>query len=263
MYCGRLAPSPTGFLHLGHAATFRVAQKRARAAGGRLILRIEDLDRERCQAKFQTSLVDDLKWAGLEWEEGPFRQSERFPLYLEAWRALSAQGRIYPCACSRKDVERALSAPHADDDGEPLYPGTCRPVVLQPRAERAPGSINWRFAVTSGEAVEFTDGHAGLQRYVAGHDFGDFLVWRRDGVPTYQLAVVVDDADMGITEVVRGADLLASTAQQILLYRALGHASPSFFHCPLVTDADGRRLAKRAGAHSLRSMREAGQRVPI
>jgi glutamyl-queuosine tRNA(Asp) synthetase len=261
MYRGRLAPSPTGFLHLGHAMTFRVAQQRATAAAGELILRIEDLDRERCKAEFEESLLLDLKWAGLAWDAGPFRQSERLPSYLAAWKSLAAQGRVFPCACSRKDVERALSAPHDGEVTEPIYPGTCRPEKLRPRPESAPGSTNWRFAVTPGEIVEFVDGHAGAQRFEAGGDFGDFLVWRKDGFPTYQLAVVVDDAAMGITEVVRGADLLASTAQQILLYRALGHHPPDFFHCPLVTEADGRRLAKRAGAHSLRAMREAGGRI--
>ena len=261
MYIGRLAPSPTGFLHLGHATTFRMAQQRARAAHGSLILRIEDLDRERCKAEFDASLVDDLKWAGLDWDSGPFRQSERLPLYLAAWRTLAARGRIYPCACSRKDVERALSAPHPEDESEPIYPGTCRPAELRPPPESAPGAINWRLAITPGEAVEFTDAQAGPQRFVAGRDFGDFLIWRKDDVPTYQLAVVVDDAAMGVTEVVRGADLLASTAQQILIYRALGLVPPAFFHCPIVMDAEGRRLAKRAGAHSLRAMREAGQRI--
>jgi glutamyl-queuosine tRNA(Asp) synthetase len=259
MYCGRLAPSPTGFLHLGHSTTFRVAQTRARAAGGRLLLRIEDLDRERCRTEFAASLQDDLKWAGLAWDGEPVYQSDRLPMYLDAWRTLAALGRIYPCTCSRKDVERALSAPHPDDESEPLYPGTCRPAEMGARSEVAPGPVNWRFAVTPDEVVEFTDGHAGPQRFMAGRDFGDFVVWRKDGAPSYQLAVVVDDAAMAITEVVRGADLLASTAQQILLYRALGNSPPLFFHCPLVTDADGRRLAKRAGAHSLKSMREAGQ----
>jgi glutamyl-queuosine tRNA(Asp) synthetase len=261
MYVGRLAPSPTGYLHLGHAATFRVAHRRAREAGGRLVLRIEDLDRERCKAEYEASLLADLRWAGLDWDGEPVRQSARLPLYLGAWRRLAEQGAVYPCRCSRSDVERALSAPHAEDDLEPLYPGTCRPGEAQPRAEQSPGTVNWRFRTIPGEAVEFSDAAQGPQRFVASRDFGDFLVWRKDGVPTYQLAVVVDDAAMGITEVVRGADLLKSTAQQILLYRALGHASPQFFHCPLVTDAHGRRLAKRAGDHSLKVMRESGREV--
>ena len=260
MYSGRLAPSPTGYLHAGHAATFRVAQKRAREAGGRLLLRIEDLDRERCKPEFDASLIDDLLWAELKWDGNPMRQSERLPLYLSAWRMLARKGTIYPCKCSRKDVERALSAPHAGDEVEPLYPGTCRPQEGSARGEEVPGATNWRMRVTPGEAIEFIDGAQGPQSFVAGRDFGDFLVWRRDGFPTYQLAVVVDDAAMGITEVVRGADLLPSTALQILLYRALGLEPPSFYHRPLVTDAAGRRLAKRAGDHSLRAMRLAGRK---
>jgi glutamyl/glutaminyl-tRNA synthetase len=261
MYRGRLAPSPTGYLHLGHAATFRVAHRRARAAGGELVLRIEDLDRERCRAEYEAALIGDLQWAGLDWDAGPFRQSERMPLYLDAWQVLAASGVIYPCRCTRKDVARALSAPHAEDEAEPIYPGTCRPGDSLPRTEHSPGPVNWRFAVAPGEPVRFVDGAAGLQVFVAGRDFGDFLVWRKDNTPTYQLAVVVDDSEMGITEVVRGADLLNSTAQQMLLYRALGRPIPEFFHCPIVTGADGKRLAKRAGGHSLKAMREAGKRV--
>ncbi|MBS0657186.1 MAG: tRNA glutamyl-Q(34) synthetase GluQRS [Verrucomicrobia bacterium] len=256
-YRGRLAPSPTGLLHLGHAATFRAAQERARSAAGRIVLRIEDLDRERCRPEFVDSLLDDLRWAGLTWDEGPFWQSERGDVYLAAWRVLAAAGLVYPCRCTRKDLARALSAPHAEDEqAEPIYPGTCRPPEAQPRPETEPGSSNWRFRVPGGEVIEFVDGHHGPQRFVAGVDFGDFLVWRRDSVPSYQLAVVADDAAMGITEVVRGADLLRSTALQILLYRALGAPPPAWHHVPLVLGPDGRRLAKRAGAHSLRELRQ-------
>ncbi len=255
-YRGRIAPSPTGFLHLGHAATFRCAQERARAARGKLVLRIEDLDRQRCKPEFEASLLDDLRWAGLEWDEGPFHQTERMPLYEAAWRRLATQGLIYPCACTRRDLATALSAPHAEEErAETLYPGTCRPAGLTPRDESDPGPANWRFRVEPGEEIAFVDGRGGPQRFIAGIDFGDFLVWRKDGVPTYQLAVVADDTEMAITEVVRGEDLLRSTAQQILLYRALGQAVPEFFHCPLVRDGTGRRLAKRAGDHSLRSLR--------
>lgn len=257
LYRGRLAPSPTGYLHLGHAATFRVAQERATAAGGRLVLRIEDLDRERCRPEFVDSLLEDLRWAGLRWDEGPFWQSARLPVYVTAWRRLAAAGLVYPCRCTRKDLARALSAPHAEDEqAEPIYPGTCRPEAALPRTETEPGAQNWRFRVPVGEAVTFVDGLHGPQRFVAGVDFGDFLVWRRDGLPSYQLAVVADDAAMGITEVVRGADLLRSTALQLLLYRALGAAPPAWHHVPLVLGPDGRRLAKRVGAHSLRELRQ-------
>ena len=250
-YRGRLAPSPTGYLHLGHARTFWMAQERARSAGGRLILRNEDLDRDRCQPEFVRAMLEDLRWFGFEWQEGPYAQSERMPLYREAFEKLKAGGFLFPCVCSRKDVQRALQAPHAGDE-EPLYPGTCRG-----RTE-ASGKANWRFRVPDGEVIRFVDGHYGEQSFVAGKDFGDFVIWRQDDLPAYQLAVVVDDAAMKITEVVRGADLLVSTARQILLYRALGLQLPAFYHCPLVTDDAGVRLAKRHDALSLRKLRESG-----
>jgi glutamyl-tRNA synthetase len=270
-YRGRLAPSPTGYLHLGHARTFWTAQERARAAGGTLILRNDDLDRDRVRPEFVRGFLEDLRWFGCEWSEGPdiggpfapYSQSERLPRYRDAFERLRAGGFIYPCTCSRKDILSALTAPHAADD-EPIYPGTCRARAV-PVADRgapiADGGrpLSWRFRVPDGEAVEFVDGHFGPQRLVAGTDFGDFLVWRHDGLPSYQLACVVDDAALGITEVVRGADLLVSTARQLLLFRALGLRSPAFFHCPLVTDEQGVRLAKRHAALSLRALREAGK----
>lgn len=249
VYRGRLAPSPTGYLHVGHARTFWKAQQRAR--DGTLVLRIEDLDAQRCRPEYAAALETDLRWCGLAWQEGPHRQSERLELYRAAWEQLKSTGAIYPCRCTRRDVQAALGAPHAEE-AEPIYPGTCR------RSRVDPTDANWRFAVPEGAVVEWTDGSAGAQRVEAGRDFGDFLVWRRDGVPAYQLAVVVDDAVMRITEVVRGEDLLVSTAQQILLYHALGYEPPAFYHCPLVRGADGRRLAKREGAHSLRALRESG-----
>jgi glutamyl-tRNA synthetase len=270
-YRGRLAPSPTGYLHLGHARTFWTAQERARAAGGTLILRNDDLDRDRVRPEFVHGFLEDLRWFGCEWSEGPdiggpfapYSQSERLPLYRDAFERLRAGGFIYPCTCSRKDILSALTAPHATDD-EPIYPGTCRTRAVPATdsggqngdAGRAP---SWRFRVPDGEAVEFVDGLFGPQGLVAGTDFGDFLVWRHDGLPSYQLACVVDDAAMGITEVVRGADLLVSTARQLLLFRALGLLPPAFFHCPLVTDEQGIRLAKRHAALSLRALREAGK----
>ena len=256
-YRSRLAPSPTGYLHRGHAATFLTAQRRAREHGGTLILRVEDLDRERCKPAFVEALIEDMRWIGLDWQEGPFFQSARMDMYLAAWRQLAAAGIIYPCTCTRRDVERAARAPHVGEH-EPTYPGTCRPAMPTVPSQSRPDGLNWRFRTTPGEPVGFADGCAGPQGSVVGRDFGDFLVWRRDGVPAYQFAVVVDDAAMKISEVVRGADLLPSTAQQILIYRALGFESPAFYHCPLVNDSSGRRLAKRAGAHSLRALREAG-----
>lgn len=263
-YRGRLAPSPTGYLHLGHAMTFWRAQERCRERDGQLVLRIEDLDPERCRPEFRDAVVEDLRWFGLSWDEGPdvggpfapYVQSERRPLYLAAWENLRAAGFIYPCTCSRRDVLEAAGAPHGEDD-EPVYPGTCRP-----RSETAMQServgVNWRFRVPDGETLRFVDKNLGDQHAIAGKDFGDFLVWRRDDVPAYQLAVVIDDLAMKITEVVRGADLLRSTFRQLLLYRALESDAPDFFHSPLVTDASGKRLAKRDAALTLRVLRESG-----
>jgi glutamyl-tRNA synthetase len=271
-----LAPSPTGYLHLGHARTFWVAQQRAQARRGALILRNEDLDRPRCKPEFVSAMFEDLRWFGFEWQEGPdcggqcgpYSQSERLGRYRAAFETLRAKGHLFPCICSRQDVLRALQAPHAGED-EPIYPGTCRnkSTVLSPRSsvrvpdptnrERA-SQVNWRFRVPDGEEISFDDGHYGPQRLVAGKDFGDFVVWRHDDLPAYQLAVVVDDAAMHITEVVRGADLLRSTARQLLVYRALGLTPPAFYHCPLMTDDAGVRLAKRHDALSLRSLRAQG-----
>lgn len=275
-YRGRLAPSPTGYLHLGHARTFWVAWHRARQHGGVLVFRNEDLDRERCRPELVAAMLEDLRWLGLDWDEGPdgggpqapYDQSRRRPWHEKVFEQLRATGRLYPCRCSRKDVRQALGAPHAGDE-EPLYPGTCRPenrrepiVVPDPlrrrHREAAGRQVNWRFRVPDGEAIEFVDGAAGPQRFVAGRDFGDFVVWRHDDVPAYQLAVVADDYAMQITEVVRGADLLLSTARQLLLYRALGWTPPAFYHVPLMTDERGVRLAKRHDALSLRALRAAG-----
>jgi glutamyl-tRNA synthetase len=227
-------------------------------------LRVEDLDHARCKPEFVSAMFEDLRWFGFEWQEGPdlggpfapYIQSQRRELYLEAFNQLKAGGFIYPCTCSRQDVLRALTAPHAGDD-EPIYPGTCRPMPGSPKAISSQPT-NWRFRVPDGESISFIDGYCGPQQFLAGKDFGDFVIWRHDDVPAYQLAVVVDDANMQITEVVRGQDLLRSTARQLLLYRALGKTPPAFFHCPLVTDDAGVRLAKRHDALSLRSLRQHG-----
>ena len=261
-YRGRLAPSPTGWLHLGHARTFWIAQQRAEAASGTLILRNDDLDRARCRAEFVAAMIEDMQWFGLRWSEGPYHQSERLPLYLEALEKLRAHGFIYPCTCSRQDVLRALDAPHAGEE-EPIYPGTCRPrdgAKSEIGNRKSEISTNWRFRVPDGETISFIDGALGAHTEIAGRDFGDFLVWRKDDLPSYQLACTVDDADLHITEVVRGADLLTSTCRQLLLYRALGFQEPAFFHCPLVTDAQGLRLAKRNDALSLRTLRAQGRK---
>lgn len=275
VYRGRLAPSPTGLIHLGHARTFWIAAQRAAERGGQLVLRNEDLDTQRCRPEFVTAMYEDLCWLGINWSEGadcggpfgPYSQSERREHYLAAWESLRDRGVIYPCMCSRKDVAHAAGAPNEGDD-EPLYPGTCRqsverrptgqPRVAAPAYSASPAGFNWRFRVPDGEEICFTDLHLGPQRMVAGCDFGDFIVWRRDDVPAYQLAVVVDDAAMKITEVVRGADLLKSTARQLLLVRALGLPAPDYYHCDLMRDESGLRLAKRHDALSIRRLRELG-----
>jgi glutamyl/glutaminyl-tRNA synthetase len=267
-YRGRLAPSPTGYLHLGHARTFWIAAQRAQAAGGTLVLRDDDLDCARCRPEFAAAMLEDLCWLGLRWTEGPdaggpyapYRQSERTALYRSALKRLHAIGWIFPCTRSRRDVLEAAGAPHegADDD-EPVYPKVFRPspaAPLPPLGGKI--SVNWRLRVPDGEELVFADGHFGEQRAASGRDFGDFVVWRKDDTPSYQLACVVDDAAMGITEVVRGADLIRSTFRQLLLYRALGLAAPAFYHCPLLTDAAGVRLAKRHDALSLRTLRAQG-----
>jgi glutamyl/glutaminyl-tRNA synthetase len=259
VYRGRLAPSPTGLLHLGHARTFWIAQERARAAGGKLFLRNDDLDLARCRPEFVTAMREDMRWFGLHWEEPMISQSTRLPLYRMALARLHAAGMIYPCNRSRRDVLAAASAPHDDaEPDEPVYPPQFRPAAGAPLPPLATAT-NWRFRVPDGTGLVFTDLGLGPQSAMAGRDFGDFLVWRKDDLASYQLACVVDDAALGITEVVRGADLVMSTFRQLLLYRALGLAVPAFYHCPLVTDETGGRLAKRHDALALRTLREQGR----
>jgi len=270
-YRGRLAPSPTGLLHLGHARTFRTAQDRA--AAGTLVLRNEDLDRARSRPEFVAAMLEDLRWFGFTWAEGPdvggpfapYNQSERQDQHRAAFERLRKAGLAYPCTCSRQDVQEAAGAPHERPPGEawtpdePIYPGTCRPERLASGSRTVKGPANWRFRVPDGVSRSFTDGHFGPQSATAGVHFGDFIIWRKDDTPAYQLACVADDHAMGITEVVRGADLLLSTFRQLLLYQALGLEPPAFFHCPLLTDAAGARLAKRHDALSLRALRAAGR----
>jgi glutamyl/glutaminyl-tRNA synthetase len=247
---------------------------------------MEDLDADRSRANFAEAAMEDLRWLGIRWQEGPdkggphapYVQSKRRALYLAAWRKLLYRGCLFACRCSRKDIESSLTAPHERTqtgssgskldilDDEPMYPGTCRhltghaPQLPGPTSAdiETPEGANWRFRVPDGQVIEFVDRNLGPQRFVAGKDFGDFVVWRRDGGPSYQLACVVDDAAMRITEVVRGADLLKSTARQILLNRALGFNNPAWYHCRLLVDHHGRRLAKRHDALSLRAMRQRG-----
>lgn len=262
-YRGRIAPTPTGLLHLGHARTFALAAQRCREAAGTLVFRIEDIDTQRCKREFADAAMEDLRAIGISWNEGPdiggkfapYVQSENFSYFLKIWEKLKNSGTIYPCRRSRKDVVAATRAPHAEDEAaEPVFPPQWRPPAGTGMEFSEPGDYNWRFRVPDGEVIEFFDKIQGPQRFVAGEDFGDFVVWRRDGVPAYELAVVADDIRMGITEVVRGADLLKSTARQILIYRALGATPPAWAHAPLVLDENGRRLAKRSDALSLRAL---------
>ena len=286
---GRLAPTPTGLLHIGHAQTFATAAERAAGAG--LVMRIEDLDGPRCREEFVAAALEDLRWLGLSWTEGldiggphaPYRQSERTAWYLDVWRRLEAAGVIYPSPHSRKDVEAAATAPHDGQSrtgfslsnesdrlkpvllfesdrlkpvlpaADPIFPTSLRPASW-PRASE-PGPVAWRFKVPDGRVIEFEDALCGTVCRTAGVDFGDFVVWRRDALPAYELAVVADDHAMEIEEVVRGEDLLTSTARQLLLYEALGWTPPAWCHTPLVCDADGHRLAKRSGGLTIRDLR--------
>jgi glutamyl-tRNA synthetase len=271
-------------LHVGHARTFWTAYTRARPSG-QLILRNEDLDPQRSKPEYVAAMIEDLHWLGIEWDEGPdvgglyepYAQSERRENYLWVWKRLLERGFLYPCTCSRRELQGIAQAPHEveanawqrltrvkfERDEGPMYPGTCRPkgdARELAKKYASPAGVNWRFRVPDGKAVEFDDGHFGPQRFVAGcqegADFGDFPVWRRDDVPAYQLAVVTDDGAMKMTEVVRGADLLLSTARQILIYEALEWVPPHWYHCPLVLDERGERLAKRSDAVSIRALRE-------
>ena len=276
-YTGRLAPSPTGLLHLGHARTFFIAHQRARAASGTLYLRDEDIDPQRCRPDFAAAMREDLLWLGLTWD-AELRQSDRLPLYLAALHQLLAAGLAYPCSCSRRDLALSTHAPHedpaAESDDEPLYTNRCRPAgpvanlsgpdvdIFNARRPRR----TYRFRTPDHTPITFTDLRAGPQTFIPSIDFGDFLIWRKPltsnpsdiGLPSYQLACVVDDALTAITEVVRGRDLLKSTARQILLQRALGYPTPAYFHCDLMRDSSGLRLAKRHDALALRTLRANG-----
>lgn len=254
MYRGRFAPSPTGDLHLGSAAAALVAWLSARTAGGALVLRVEDIDGPRIVAGSEARQLDDLRWLGLDWDEGPFRQSERTAHYETALAVLSRQGLVYRCDCSRAEIARVASAPHAGDEG-PRYPGTCRGFGMAERAWKRPPAI--RLAVPPGEVV-VDDALAGAFRQDVAATVGDVVLRRGDGIWAYQLAVVVDDLAMGITEVVRGVDLLPSAPRQVLLARLLGGAAPAFAHVPLVVATDGTRLAKRAPGVTLRDLRARG-----
>ncbi|MBW3572769.1 MAG: tRNA glutamyl-Q(34) synthetase GluQRS [Gemmatimonadetes bacterium] len=268
MVRGRFAPSPTGALHLGNARTALLAWLHARAHGGAFVMRVEDLDVGRVRPGIMQTQLDELRWLGLDWDEGPdvggpcapYVQSRRQALYDAALRRLAEDGRLFQCTCSRRDIAQAASAPHAGEEG-PRYPGTCRARLVDPSVPSllAHGRAHFalRVRVEAGD-VCFSDGVMGDCCFDPAAETGDFVVRRKDGAAAYQLAVVVDDAAMRMTHVVRGADLLSSTARQILLCRALALPVPEFVHVPLMLGPDGERLAKRHGAVSLGELREAG-----
>jgi glutamyl-tRNA synthetase len=255
---GRLAPSPTGAQHVGNARTYLIAWLAARSRQGKVLLRVEDIDSPRVKAGAAAQVLEDLTWLGLDWDGVPVVQSERLPLYRQALEHLKRQELVYPCTCTRSDVERAASAPHAEHEGT-AYPGTCSGRRASDAASLQGRPFAWRFRV--GAALcDFTDGFWGPQHIDLWRAGGDFVVWKSADTPANQLAVVVDDAEQCVTEVVRGDDLLASTPRQLLLYSALGKVPPQFCHVPLVVGEDGRRLAKRHGDTRLATLREAGVR---
>jgi glutamyl-tRNA synthetase len=267
---GRYAPSPTGDLHVGNARTALAAWLAARSSDGAFVMRVEDLDPPRVVAGAEERTLDDLRWLGLDWDEGPdvggphvpYRQSERTRLYRQALRTLEAAGRLYACTCSRAELRGLLSAPHGPGTEGPPYPGTCRdrgiPVEIDVDASARQRRPALRFRVNPGERVEFDDAVYGETKQDVSADVGDFIVRRSDGLFTYQLAATVDDVAMGISQVVRGADLLHSTPRQILLLRALKAAVPAYGHIPLVLNASGERLAKRTRPTAIRDVRDAG-----
>lgn len=249
---GRFAPSPTGRLHLGNARSALLGWLWARSEGGEFLLRIEDLDPDRCKPVFTDGILEDLQWLGLDWDGPVWRQSERGAVYDEALARLAQSGRAYRCWCSRAEVARAASAPHPGEEG-PVYPGTCR-AGGAPKPGREP---SWRFLVSPG-VERFDDALHGVVSQDVSREVGDFVIRRIDGVASYQLAVVVDDALSGITHLLRGEDLLSSTARQLQLQRALGYPAPTYAHVPLLMQADGKRLAKRDGASTVAGLRALG-----
>ncbi len=253
---GRLAPSPTGGLHLGHARTFLIAWLAARQAGGSILLRLEDLDASRVRAGAADQAIADLKWLGLDWDAGPVVQSERGDVYAEALDRLKAAELVYPCTCTRTEIERAASAPHAEEEG-PTYPGTCSGRSVADAARLGDRPFAWRFRVRAGD-VAWDDLVRGMSQGQPARLGGDFPIGRGGLGASYQLAVVVDDALLGINQVLRGDDLVPSTPRQILLHQALGWTPPRFGHVPLAVTPEGRRLAKRDGSIKLATLRQQG-----
>ncbi len=264
--CGRLAPSPTGYIHLGNAWAFLLAWLAARSQGGQILLRIEDIDPQRSRPDYAAALLEDLHWLGLDWDHGPdtggpcgpYVQSRRVKIYESTLTRLEQAGLTYPCFCTRKELRQLAAAPHVDDAGAP-YPGTCRHLSLQQiqvmlRSGRK-ACVRLRCPA---HAISFADAVMGPQNFLLSQCGGDFALRRSDGVVAYQLAVAVDDALMGVTQVVRGRDILPSTPRQIALLDLLGYGAPSYAHVPLLLDAEGERLAKRHNSLSLRCLREQG-----
>ncbi len=268
MVRGRYAPSPTGDLHLGNLRTALLAWLFARSAQGRFVLRVEDLDRPRVRPGATERMLDDLRWLGLDWDEGPdcggpyapYTQSERIEIYQQHLQRLRDAGLVYPCYCSRAEIAQAASAPQQGTEEGPRYPGTCRHLTqARRRAYEASGRRpSLRFRVDDARVVTFVDLLVGPTAQHVQRAVGDFIICRSDGIFAYQFAVVVDDALMHINQVVRGADLLSSTARQLLLYEALGFPPPTFAHVPLMLDEQGKRLAKRIQSSGIAPLRAAG-----
>jgi glutamyl-tRNA synthetase len=258
---GRLAPSPTGAQHVGNARTYLLAWLSARSQGGRVVLRIEDVDSPRVKPGAAAAACNDLRWLGLDWDGDPIVQTQRISLYEAALKSLQNRELVYPCTCTRTDVELAASAPHAEHEG-PVYPGTCAFRSVADAAGLGDQAYGWRFRVPA-HSPAWTDGFRGQMAIDLRTVGGDFVVWKAprpgaEATPAYQLAVVVDDAAQGVTEVIRGDDLIPSTPRQLLLYEALNLRPPRFAHVPLVVGPDGRRLAKRHGDTRLSALRAAG-----
>ncbi len=266
---GRLAPSPTGAQHVGNARTYLIAWLAARAASGRILLRIEDIDSLRVKPHTVQQALTDLAWLGLDWDEGPdlggphepYVQSQRMVVYHQAFAKLIEQERVYPCSCSRRDIVLASSAPHQEHEGQVYrYPETCRSRSASDADQLASGSFAWRFRSTSSQRC-MLDKVAGRVDCSVRDDLGDFVVLKADGSPAYQLAVTIDDFVMGVNQVVRGDDLLPSTFRQNELAECMGIQLPEYAHVPLVIGMDGRRLAKRHGDTRLSSLRDQGIRA--
>lgn len=256
-YIGRYAPTPSGFLHKGHASTFAHVLKRAEQFGGSVLLRLEDLDQQRCKPLYEKCVLEDLRWLGLNWDGQWVKQSGRLDSYKRILNRLVELGYVYPSNVSRKQITQ-FSGLKFNRDGEPIFPNDLREELVNEVVGDAQYFQNWRFRVPDSMDIHFDDQRTGLKQFRTGVDLGDFLVWTKSGFPSYELAVVVDDLDMKITEVVRGEDLLTSTARQLLLYQVLDKKPPFFYHCPLVTDEKGIRLAKSYDSESIRSYRDRG-----